>query len=152
MNVRLYWLQINVKFGKIQYDAGVRPIQWMIYAFRWLKISSISTHWNQLISIVTMTSNQIGMAKKRMLDMVPTWRDRGINKVKELKFELHLDGMYVLSQGEETGCTWQYGSGVRRLGESIWHSTQRDGDGDVTVDGSTISGSEDGWGHVREDN
>ena len=54
--------------------------------------------------------------------------------------------------GEETGGTGQYGSGVRRLRESFWRSTQRDGDGDATVDGCTRSGSEDGWGHVREDN
>ena len=30
--------------------------------------------------------SRIGMAKKRMLDMVPIWRDRGINK--ELEIEL----------------------------------------------------------------
>ena len=36
------------------------------------------------------------------------------------------------------------GSGVRRLGESFRHSTQRDGDGDATVEGNTRSGSEDG--------
>ena len=48
--------------------------------------------------------------------------------------------------------TGQCGSGVRRPGESFWLGTQIDGDGDATVDGSTRSGSEDGWGHVREDN
>ena len=36
--------------------------------------------------------------------------------------------------------------------EKYLHSTQReDGDGDAAVDGSTWSGSEDGWGQVRED-
>ena len=45
---------------------------------------------------------------------------------------------------EETGCTGQYGSGVRRPRESFWHSTHKDGDGDVTVEGGgTRSGSED---------
>ena len=53
---------------------------------------------------------------------------------------------------EETGCTGQYGFGIRRHGESFWHSTHRYGDGDATMDGSTRSGIEDGWGHVREDN
>ena len=53
---------------------------------------------------------------------------------------------------EETGGTEQYGSGVRRPRESVWHSTQRYGGGYVTVDVSTRSGSEDGWGHVRDDN
>ena len=38
---------------------------------------------------------------------------------------------------EETGGTGQYGSGVRRPGEMT--HTQRDGDGDTTVDGSTRS-------------
>ena len=54
--------------------------------------------------------------------------------------------------GEEIGGKGQCGSGVRWPWESYWHSTQGDGDGDATVDGSTRSGSEDGWGHVREDN
>ena len=45
---------------------------------------------------------------------------------------------------EVTGGTGQYGSGVHRPRESFWHSTQRDGDGDATVDRSTRSGSKDG--------
>ena len=57
-----------------------------------------------------------------------------------------------LQTGCTSGGTRQYLSGVRRPGKSFWHSTQRDGDDDATVDGSTISGHEDGWGHVREDN
>ena len=45
---------------------------------------------------------------------------------------------------EETGGTGQYGFVVRRPRESFRHSIQRDGDGDVTVDGSTRSRSDDG--------
>ena len=64
------------------------------------------------------------------------------------------DGMYVLRQMVEKRLegTGQYGSGVRRPRESFCHSTQRDGDGVTTVDGSTRSGSEDGGGHIREYN
>ena len=36
--------------------------------------------------------------------------------------------------------------------EKAFDSTHGDGDGDATVDGSTRSGSDDGWGLVREDN
>ena len=43
---------------------------------------------------------------------------------------------------EDTGGTEQYGPGVNRFGESL--CTQRHGDGDAAVDGSTRSGSEDG--------
>ena len=52
------------------------------------------------------------------------------------------DVMYVLIQmaQKRTKCAGQYGSGVRRPGKD---STQRDGDGDAMVDGSTRSGSED---------
>ena len=62
------------------------------------------------------------------------------------------DGMYVLRQMVEKRLrgTGLYFSGFRRPGESFRHRTQRDGDGDTTVDGSTIS--EDGRGHVRDDN
>ena len=45
---------------------------------------------------------------------------------------------------EKTEGTGQYGCGVRRPGESFGHSTHIDGDGDATVDVSTISRSEDG--------
>ena len=31
------------------------------------------------------TSSRIGMAKKRMLDLVPIWKDRGINKDLNMK-------------------------------------------------------------------
>ena len=53
---------------------------------------------------------------------------------------------------EDAGCTRQYGSGVRRPGESFCHSNQSDGDGDATMDGNTRSGSEDDRGYAREDN
>ena len=45
---------------------------------------------------------------------------------------------------EETRGTAQYGPVVRRPGKSFSHSTQRDGDRDATVDGSTKSGREGG--------
>ena len=43
---------------------------------------------------------------------------------------------------EDIGGTGQYVAVVRRPGKAF--DTQRDGDGDATVDGSKISGSEDG--------
>ena len=36
-------------------------------------------------------------------------------------------------------------------GNSVWHNIQRNGESYATVDGRTRSGSEDGWGHIRED-
>ena len=55
------------------------------------------------------------------------------------------DGMYVLRQMVENRLE-VHGSMARGFVdlESFCHSTQRDGDGDATVDERTRSGSEDG--------
>ena len=76
----------HLKVGKIQSDAGVRPtvddvqIE-VVEHFKYLgTLKSADGNCNNDIK------SRIGIAKKTMLDMVPIWRDRGINK--ELEIEL----------------------------------------------------------------
>ena len=77
-------LKLNVKktkllkIGKMQSDAGVTVDNEPIGAGEHFKyIGSLkSADGNRSKD----TSSRIGMAKKRMLDLVPIWKDRGINK------------------------------------------------------------------------
>ena len=75
-----------LKVGKIQSDAEVRPTAEHVQI-------EVVEHFKYLGSLKSANGNcnndiksRIGMAKKRMLDMVPIGKDRGINK--ELKMEL----------------------------------------------------------------
>ena len=75
-----------LKVGKIQPDAGVRPTVDDVHI-------EVVEHFKYLGSLKSTERNcnndiksRIGMGNKRMLDMVPIWRDRGINK--ELKIEI----------------------------------------------------------------
>ena len=76
----------NLKVGKIQSYAGVRPTKDDAH-------TEVVDHFKYLGSLKSADGNcnndmtsRIGMAKKRMINMVPIWRDRGIDKV--LKMEL----------------------------------------------------------------
>ena len=76
----------NLKVGKIQSYAGVRPTKDDAH-------TEVVDHFKYLGSLKSADGNcnndiksRVGMAKKIMLDMVPIWRDRGINK--EVKMEV----------------------------------------------------------------
>ena len=82
-------LKLNVKktkllkVGKIQSDAGVTVDN---------EQSEVVEHFKYLGSLKAADGNcskdtrsRIGMAKKRMLDLVPIWKGRGINKDLTIK-------------------------------------------------------------------
>ena len=84
-------LKLNVKMttflkiGMMQSDVGVTVDDEQI---------EVVEHFKYLGSLKSADSNcskdtrsRIGMATKRMLDLVPIWKDRGINKY--LKMQLH---------------------------------------------------------------
>ena len=63
-------------------------LQWMIYKLRWINISNISA--GSLKSADGNCNNyiisRIALAKTIMLDVVPIWGDRGINKELTLNY------------------------------------------------------------------
>ena len=82
-------LKLNVKktkllkIGKMQSDARVsvddEEIE-VVEHFKYLgSLKSFDGNCNK------DTRSRIGMAKKRMLDLVPIWKDRGINKDLKMK-------------------------------------------------------------------
>ena len=84
--------------------------------------------WTGRLPNVCMQEGRI--PKEWRMDLiVPIWKRKG--------------DVHAHRKVQGPGCR-QYGSGVRRPRKSFRHSTQSDGDGDATVDGSTRSGSEDG--------
>ena len=59
----------------------MQEFKWMMKKLRLLHISNISADGN----CNKDTRSRIGMAKKRMLGLVPIWKDRGINKYLKMK-------------------------------------------------------------------
>ena len=67
---------------------------------RWLNISNILAHRKQHGNCSKDTKSRIGMAKKRMLDLVPIWKNRRINT--DLKMKLVRSLVWtVLTHGAE---------------------------------------------------
>ncbi len=90
----------HLKVGKIQSDAGVRPTVDdvpidVVEHFKYLgTLKSADGNCNNVIK------SRIGMAKKIMLDLVPIWRDRGMNTDLKMKSDRSLVWT-VLTYGEE---------------------------------------------------
>ena len=113
-------LKLNVKktklliIGKMQSDAGVSvdddEIE-VVEHFKYLgSLKSADGNCNK------DTRSRIGMAKKRMLDRVPIWKDRGINK--DLKMKLVRSLVWtVLTYGAE-------GRTLTTAGEKWIHSAE----------------------------